>query len=403
MRVIVLGAGVIGVTTAYALASRGYTVTVIDRRPEVAAEASFANGGQLSYDFASPMGSPGVLRHLADYLLGRDEAFKIQLSFDPGFMLWGTKFLANCLSHNAQRNTEKLALLAQASEASLRRIIENTGIAFNHRKSGKLVLFDNINDFERAKWRAQDATQNDRELTVVTANDCRRLEPSLDSWGGAPIIGGLFAVNDEVGDARAFSEALGKVASDKFGVRFILGTDVNSILTLQGKACGVVTDKNEFEADAVVVCMGVNAARLLRPVKISAAIQPICGYSITAPATINAPKIAITDLGRKMVYSRIGGDLRVAGFADAGAHSDEFRRGRIVALTNRAMETFGTAADFASISSRWIGVRPSTPNSLPIVGASKVPGLYLNIGHGMFGWTLSAICAEQLVRSMAPR
>lgn len=397
MKIIVLGAGVVGVTTAYCLARHGCAVTVVDRRNELAAEASYANGGQLSYDFASPMGSPAVLRHLAEYLLGKDEAFKIRLSTDPVFLIWGARFLANCLPSMTRRNAERLARLARESEESLKRLISETRIAFDYRKAGKLILFDNADEFAAVATRVKGATASGRALEPLDKTGCLQLEPALDGWRGASIAGGLYTPNDEVGDARIFANAIGAIAREKYGVDFVLGKTVDEIQVRKGAARGVSLDGGDMEADAIVVCMGANAPRLLRPLGVAAPIQPIRGYSITAPVKPDAPQVAITDLGRKMVYSRIGANLRVAGFADAGAHSSDFAQKRIQTLVRRAQEALPDAADFSSISSKWVGVRPSTPNSLPIVGESKVRGLFLNIGHGMFGWTLSAACAEKLV------
>jgi len=396
VNVVVLGAGVVGVTTAYTLARRGFAVTVIDRRSELAAEASYANGGQLSYDFASPMGSPGVLRHLAGYILGTDEAFRIGLSADPAFMGWGARFLINCLPSHTRRNRETLARIAQRSEGALKDLIVETRVSFEHRAAGKLVLFDSGSDFASAARGARNARKNGRALEALDFDQCLRIEPALNDWRGAPIVGGLYAPHDEVGDARRFSNAIGVIAEEKFGVRFILGKTVDAIVTRNDVACAISIDGAEIDADVVVVCMGVNAPRLLRPLRVAAPIQPIRGYSITAPATPGAPEVAITDLGRKMVYSRIGDKLRIAGFADAGAHSRQFVERRMEKLLECAKQTLPRAAQFTEVSSKWIGVRPSTPNSLPIVGRTNIRGLYLNIGHGMFGWTLSAACARDV-------
>ncbi len=400
MRVVVLGAGVVGVTTAYALASRGCDVTVMERRSELAGEASFANGGQLSYDFASPTGSPGVLRHLADYLLGKDEAFKIGLSFDPAFLNWGARFLVNCTPGPARQNAEALARLAQRSDGAFKRVIRQAGVQFAHRKAGKLVLFNSEDDFKRAATRAEQAYKKGRALRPLDTSACLALEPALNCWRGSAIAGGLYAPNDDVGDARTFALSLGAAARDQFGVDFLLNTSVRAILARNNQVYGVAADDGDVAADAVVVCMGVNAPRLLRPLGVAAPVQPIRGYSITAPAAEGAPSIAITDLARKMVYSRIGENLRVAGFADAGAQRTDVAQRRTDLLLRRATEAFPGAADFSNVSSRWVGVRPSTPNSLPIVGETKVNRLFLNIGHGMFGWTLSAVCAEKIANDV---
>ena len=403
MDVIVLGAGVIGVTTAFKLAQRGCNVTVIERRQELAAEASFANGGQLSYDFASPMGSPQVLRHLVDYLTGRDEAFKIRLSVSAAQLGWGTQFLLNCLSARTRRNAERLSQLAHDAHDSMVRLTNEIGVQFAHRKAGKLVLYSIAEEFKTAVEAVSQNSSDLRKLEPLTAQECVNIEPALAGWGGSPVVGGLYAENDEVGDARVFANKIAAVAHQRFGVRFLLETAAQSIRVRNGNAVAVCTEDGEMNADAIVVCLGAGAPKLLQSVGLPAPVHPIFGYSISAPATTDTPDVAITDLARKMVYTRIGANTRIAGFADFGNLNAPEKEKRIDTLIMRAREGLPNAADYTKIQSRWVGMRPSTPNSLPLVGATRIPGLFLNIGHGMFGWTLSSICAERVTQAVAPQ
>lgn len=401
MRVLVLGAGVIGVTTAYQLALRGHEVTVIERRDALAAEASYANGGQLSYDFASPMASPSILRRLTDYVLGRDEAFQIKLSADPKFLRWGSRFIVNCAPAVARTNAKKLSALAHESYEALARVTKDTGIEFEHRKAGKLVLFDNAQDFAQAQQKLDQSVALVGTLKAVSADEALSIEPTLNQWRGRRVTGALYAPDDEVGDAHAFTNALANLLAKQYGVKFLLGKSVREIHVRRNHRLEVELDDGFVDANAVVVCLGVNSRRLLAPHGVSAPIWPIYGYSLTAPAGVEAPETAITDLGKKMVYSRIGDKLRVAGFADAAAAVPANSNDRLALLEKIARQTFPQAADFDAIASRWVGMRPSTPNSLPIVGPTRVKNLFVNIGHGMFGWTLSAVCAERVAASVS--
>ena len=396
MHIVVIGAGVVGVTTAYVLARDGHAVTVIERAPQTAMESSYANGGQLSFAFASPMGTPGLLTKSLGILAGRDPAFNLS----PGFLLrnlgWSARFAYACLPRPAQRYGRELLALTAASKSAFDRLAEETEIDFSRRCAGKLIIFET----RRALAAAQKGFMA-RGLSVdrLDRAGCVAIDARLDDVAG-PFAGGLWIADDEVGDAEHFSRQLADLSYKRFGVRYLFNESVDAITSEQSKVRVSTSNGREFESDAVVICTGAAGKQLLGQLGIDLPIVPVTGYSLTAPPGPAAPSVAITDADRKFVCSRIGDVVRIAGFADFGYPDDETRRQRIADLIRAARTRFPDAADYAHLISTWTGVRPATPTSLPIVGASRVPSVYLNMGHGMYGWTLSTATAEFLARKI---
>lgn len=401
MKIAIIGAGVVGVTTAYMLAKLGHQVTVIDREPRAAMESSFANGGQLSYGFASPMGSPGLLGKVPKILFGADLAFRLPSTLSFEFLLWSMKFLRHCQPAQSQADAAQLADLAQRSGRVFEKVLSDVNFEFGHRKANKLVLLKSTKDLETARSSlATETISMNRE--ALSWRECLRREPALEGYTGEA-AGGIWIEGDEVGDAAQFSEQMVKHCEQKFGVEFKFNADVTGISTSSaaGRTLTLSTDE-EHSYDTVVICTGVAGTNLLRTLDIRLPIYPVMGYSLTAPLGPNPPEVAVTDAGHKIVFSRIGELVRIAGFADFGIASEERRRQRVQDLIRTVRTLIPDVADYSRIESTWIGARPATPSSLPIVGASKAPGVYLNMGHGMFGWTLSAGAAQKLADTIGP-
>lgn len=401
MKIAIIGAGVVGVTTAYMLAKLGHQVTVIDREPRAAMESSFANGGQLSYGFASPMGSPSLLGKVPKILFGADLAFRLPSTLSLEFLLWSMKFLRHCQSGQSQADARQLAHLAQRSGRVFEQVLSDVNFEFGHRKANKLVLLKFAKDLETARSSlATETISMNRE--TLSWRECLRREPALEGYTGEA-AGGIWIEGDEVGDAARFSEQMVKHCEQKFGVEFKFNADVTGISTNSktGRTLTLSTDE-EHSYDTVVICTGVAGTNLLRTLDIRLPIYPVMGYSLTAPLGPNPPEVAVTDAGHKIVFSRIGELVRIAGFADFGIASEERRRQRVQDLIRTVRTLIPDVADYSRIESTWIGARPATPSSLPIVGASKAPGVYLNMGHGMFGWTLSAGAAQKLADTIGP-
>lgn len=401
MNIAVIGAGVVGVTTAYLLAKLGHEVTVFDREPGAAMESSYANGGQLSYGFASPMGSPSMIGKVPSILLGADPAFRLPSSLSLDFLKWSIQFLNHCRAGPSKRDAELLALAARRSGDVFKEIIADTEFEFGHRKANKLVLIKSQSDLEKAQ-RANDQLGRDVQKEILSWQSCLDREPSLEAYNGSA-AGGVWVQGDEVGDAARFSEKLVEQSHKSFGVKFRFNCDVGQINAKRHGLLEIALSSGEqIGFDKAVVCTGVAGTRLLKKLDIHLPIYPVMGYSLTAPIGERPPEVAVTDAGYKIVFSRIADQIRIAGFADFGIASEERRRERIQDLISTARKLIPEVADYSNIKSTWIGARPATPSSLPIVQSSKTPGVYLNMGHGMFGWTLSAGAAQSLADIIGP-
>ena len=396
MKIAIIGAGVVGVTTAFMLARAGHDVLVFDREPGIALESSYANGGQLSYGFASPMGSPSLIRKLPGIALGRDPAFRLPLPGSTGFVGWGTRFLRESLPARARRNAGELARLAARSGDLFKELVSEVAVEFGHRKAGKLVLVQSSNEVDAVR---QDPVTGKRALNW---DECVALEPALHGFASG-YAGGIWVQDDEVGDAARFSEGLAKHTEACFGGQFLFNRDVAGFeRSDQGGWQVQLSSGEQHGVDRVVVCTGTAGTALLRQHSIRLPIFPVVGYSLTAPLGSAPPSVAITDAAHKIVISRIADQIRIAGFADFGTASEERRRQRVQQLINTARAIAPDVAEWSAIRSTWVGARPATPSSLPIVKETKVPGLYLNMGHGMFGWTLSAAAASRITEMIGP-
>ena len=401
MKISVIGAGVVGVTTAYKLAKQGHEVRVFDREPGAAMESSFANGGQLSYGFASPMGSPSLISKMPSILVGADPAFRLPSVFTAEFLSWSIQFLNHCLPGASKKDAAELSNLAAASGLVFHEILQDVSLSFGHRKASKLVLMKTEADVEKAR-KSQSNRDGGAQKRVLDWQECLRVEPALNQYTGA-CEGGVWVEHDEVGDAASFSEQLVDHCRRELGVQFHFNADVAKIINgPSGVKAVALSSGDEHACDAVIVCTGVAGKKLLKDLDIKLPIYPVMGYSLTAPIGEQPPEVAITDAGYKIVFSRIGEHIRIAGFADFGIASEERRRQRIQELIQTSRALVPDIADYSSIKSTWIGARPATPSSLPIVRAAKTPGVYLNMGHGMFGWTLSAGAAQTLSDLIGP-
>ncbi len=401
MKVAIIGAGVGGVTTAYMLAKHGHDVTVFDREPAAAMESSFANGGQLSYGFASPMGTPALVGKIPGILLGSDPAFRLPSAINLEFLAWSMKFLGRCRSGASQKDAAELARLAERSGAVFQEILKETELDFGHRKASKLVLIKSKSEFEKL-YSSLSSDNNSAGKRVMPFEECVELEPTLQYYTGQA-EGGVWVSGDEVGDAARFSEQIVDLSTQKYGVNYQFNANVMSVIPNGSNGHEIVLSSEErFVCDSVIFCTGVAGTKLFHQLKIKLPIYPVMGYSVTAPIGPHAPKVAVTDSGYKIVFSQIGDQIRIAGFADFGIASEERRRQRVQELINTSRRMIPDVADYSRISSTWIGARPATPNSLPIVGATKTRGVYLNMGHGMFGWTLSAGAAQKLADLIGP-
>ncbi len=392
--VFVLGAGVVGMTTAYALASRGHKVTVIDAGSAPAERgASFGNGAQLSYAFTDALASPSLVANLPKYLLGRDPAFRLTPTLSPKFCGWSLRFLANSSRASFERNTIEVLKLAMESRRAFADL--SSKFHFDHRSTGKLNLYSSHVALRNAEALARLKNRHGADQKILTPDEAIEREPALAGYGHG-FVGALWSPFDEAGDSRLFCQNIHRLLQSDYGVKFKFDTEIKSLKSRDEKINAIVTSGGEFECERAVIALGVWSAAIAKSSGIRLPIWPMQGYSLTVPATSMAPSSSITDTTHKVVFCKIGDRLRIAGLADIGDSRATFRPDRFQTLLETARGIFPHAGDYNADLNPWTGLRPMTPNSQPIVGASKVAGLFLNCGHGSLGWTLSMATALRL-------
>jgi D-amino-acid dehydrogenase len=368
MRIAVLGAGVIGVTTAWYLRQEGHEVQVIDRREGPGLETSFANGGQISADHAAPWAGPGVPLQALKWMLHEDAPLLFRLRADPAQWRWGLEFLRNCTAARFRVNSARLQRLGQYSRAQLQALRKETGLLYDQVARGILVLHTGDRPFQPG-WK--------------TPDECVALEPAVASLKNR-LVGGDYYPGDESGDAYKFTAGLAKLCEAK-GVDFRFGVSLERFFIEKGKIASP-----QVKADAFVVALGSYSPLLTRPLGIHLPVYPLKGYSVTMPVKNPAAAwtVSLSDEAHKLVLSRLGDRLRIAGTAELNGYNTEINKVRCEAIVKRVMELFPDAGD-TSKATYWAGLRPATPSNLPCVGPTKYPNLFLNTGHGTLGWTLA--------------
>ncbi len=400
MHVVVLGAGVAGVTSAYFLAMRGCDVTLVDRAAGPASGTSFANGGQLSYSFTDALARPSFLPKIPGLLLGRDPAIRVRLLSRPPLVRWGLSFLGQCTPRRARDNTVHVLRLALRSAERLRDIREHTGVEFAHAGGGKLVLLPEGSDLRTFRETAELKRSFGCETTLLGMREAEALEPALDGFTGR-YAAAIFSARDEVGDARAFAAGLTDWLVAQRSLQTQFSVTATGLRLDGGRVRAVLTDRGPLAADAVVVCLGASSPALLEPLGVPAPVYPVRGYSLTLPCGPRAPAISITDLGRRLLFCPLAGRMRVSGFADFLGDDHDLDAERIGALKRMAAETAPAAADFsAADSAGWAGNRPMTPDGRPLTGSTRVRGLFVNCGHGTLGWTLAAATGHDVAEAV---
>lgn len=399
MHVVVIGAGVIGVTTAYYLSQLGCQVTVVDREADVADGASFGNAGQLAYSYADALANPAFLARIPGIIGGRDLGCRVKTH--AGLLPWGLRFLSECRPGKARENTIAVLKMALRSEQLLRELRQRLPFDFSHRPAGKLVLLASEEAVQKARTGAALKRSHGCETEILTPQAAIEKEPALADMP-VNFLAAAYSRQDSVGDSRRFTIGMRHMLEKSGNVRFRLGTNVKRLVEEKGRMQYAELDEGELAADAVVVCSGAWSGQLLKSVNINPHIYPVRGYSVTLPAGSAAPAMSITVLHKKTVFSRINGKLRIAGFADFLGFNDSTDPRRTAELLDVAHDIAPLAADYgADQQQHWGGFRPMTPNGRPLVGPSKIDRLFLNTGHGMLGWTLACASSHDVAHAVA--
>jgi D-amino-acid dehydrogenase len=390
VKIIVLGAGVVGVAGAWYLAAAGHEVTVIERREAAGLETSFANGGQVSAGHAEPWAKPGAVPQILKWL-GREDA---PLLFRPRASWaqweWGLRFLRECLPGRFERHSRTLAGLARYSRECLRALRAGLELRYDHLERGILQFATSRRDFDAMAAHAEAMRALGVHREVKSAAECLELEPAL-KHSTDPVAGGVYDANDESGDACRFTQELARIAASR-GVVFRFGAAVEAI-EASGRAIEAIRLQSErATADAYVMSLGSYSPLLLAPLGIHIPVYPLKGYSITLPLgpaeLAAAPTVSLTDEAFKLAISRLGNRLRAAGTAELTGYDTAVNSVRCAAIARRIRDLFPALGGITTVEN-WAGLRPSTPNNVPVIGRTRFRNLYLNTGHGTLGWTLA--------------
>jgi D-amino-acid dehydrogenase len=393
-RVVVIGGGVIGVSTGAAIAARGLKVTVMERAETLGGGATARNGGQLSYSYTDALATPAILRDLPGLLAGLDPAFRVRVRLTPQFLTWIFRFLGNCTASRFTENTRavlRLALWSRLALMDLRRRYPD--LTFHHGSSGKLHLYDDAAKLQGAATSIPLKNQLGCEQRVLSRDETLAIEPAL-AGSGRPFVGAIYSPLDEAGDPQAFTQSLATIASRDYRMDIMPRTVAERFIVERGRIRAVETSRGPIEGDVFVLTTGPDVPTLARTAGLRVPVAPMKGYSITLPATQEAPVISITDTRAKIVFCRLGEQLRIAGMAELGRLNASIDARRIDLLLNAARDRLPMAAHWREDPHPWAGLRPMTPDCRPIIGATGIANLFLNCGHGMLGWTLACGSAE---------
>jgi D-amino-acid dehydrogenase len=400
MKVLVMGAGVIGVTTSYYLAKAGFDVTVLDRQPGPGLETSFANAGEVSPGYASPWAGPGVPVKAVRWILDRYGPLVVRPQADPAMWRWLIQMLRNCTSARYAVNKARMVGIAEYSRDCLRALRADIGITYDERSQGTLQLFRKQSQLDAIGGDVDILRQYNVPFEVLDREGCVRAEPGLAAVRDS-FVGGLRLPDDETGDCQMFTERLEKVATE-LGVRFVYDTTVKAIDVAGGCVAQVTTDNGVFSADKYVVALGSFSPLLLRPLGIDIPVYPVKGYSITVPIIDEAasPQSTVMDETYKVAITRLGDRIRVGGTAEVGDYKVRLLQGRRAPLDRSLSDLFPKGGDL-SRSTFWSGLRPMTPDGPPVIGPARFDNLFLNTGHGTLGWTMACGAARIVVDQIA--
>lgn len=393
VKIVILGGGVIGVSTAYYLAGAGHQVTVIERQPGVGLETSFANAGEISPGYSAPWAAPGLPIKAIKWLFMHFRPLVIRPRPDPAMILWGLALLRNCTAARYERNKARMLALAQYSRDCLEQLRTDTNIQYDQRMKGTLQLFRTQKQLDGTEADIAVLKRFNVAYEVLDRAGCIAVEPAL-AHVPEKIVGGLRLVGDETGDCFMFTKVLATLAKQR-GVEFLFGHTIDG---LEQNASGIAavrvtgpTGATRITGDAYVMAMGSYSPLLARQLGLRLPVYPVKGYSLTLPISDEggAPQSTVMDETFKVAVTRLGNRVRVGGTAELTGYNLKLRESRRQTLNHVVTDLFPRAGD-VNKASFWTGLRPMTPDGPPVIGKSGIANLWFNTGHGTLGWTMAA-------------
>lgn len=402
MRIVILGAGVIGVTSAWYLRQAGHEVVVIDRQAGPALETSFANAGEISPGYASPWAAPGIPAKAVKWLFMEHAPLILRPQLDLAMLRWLVAMLGNCNARDYAVNKARMVRLAEYSRDKLIELRGSTGITYDERMQGTLQLFREEKQLAGIDKDIAVLKADGVAYEVLDRAGCIAAEPGL-AGSNEPLAGGLRLPGDETGDCFKFTNALAQMAADA-GVEFRMGTAIKRLVRQGDRISGVDTDAGPITGDAYLVAMGSFSPRVVGPLGLKLPVYPVKGYSITVPIVdpARAPVSTLLDESYKVAITRLGDRIRVGGMAEISGFNNDLPEARRATLEYSLGSLFPGAGDTAR-ASFWSGLRPMTPDSTPVVGPTKFDNLFLNTGHGTLGWTMACGSAAVIADLMSGR
>nr|WP_217273884.1 D-amino acid dehydrogenase [Vibrio coralliilyticus] len=395
VKVVILGSGVVGLTSAWYLSQAGCQVTVIDRQPRAAEETSFANAGQISYGYSSPWAAPGVPLKAMKWLLEEHAPLKIKPSLSPELLHWASQMLKNCQLDRYRINKARMLAIANRSRECLAQLNQQYDLNYQGRTQGTLQIFRNHKQLEAVEKDIALLEESGTRYQLLDAKECLLQEPGLANIQGT-LTGGLYLPDDETGDCYLFCQQLQAMAENA-GVEFLFNTEIQRLNVQGNQVTSVATSQGEIEADKFVVAMGSYSKKLLEQIGIDIPLYPVKGYSLTLPV-INrdfAPQSTIMDETYKVAVTRFENRIRVAGTAELAGFDPALPDKRLATLNHVVANLFPQGTDLTQ-AEYWTGFRPMTPDGTPIIGETKIENLFTNTGHGTLGWTMACGSADIL-------
>ena len=410
MKVLVLGSGLLGVSSAYYLSQLGHDVTVVDRQANPAAETSFANGGQISVSHAEPWANPSAPLKVLQWLGKEDAPLLFRIRADMRQWMWGLQFMRECTPARTRYNIAQIVRLGTYSRDMLQELRRATGLHYDQRTQGILHFYTSQKEFEAAEGPAAQMRELGCDRRVVSADEAVKLEPALKHIR-PQLAGATYTAEDESGDANQFARELVNLCKTA-GVKFLMSHTITALREASGQIDHIEATDGEgrfqkLKSDSYVLAMGSLSPIYATPLGINLPIYPAKGYSVTMPVkdASMAHQVSLTDDEYKLVFSRLtpkegdprGDRLRIAGTAEFNGYDRDLNRVRCEAIVRRVEQLFPGAGD-ASQASYWTGLRPATPSNVPIIGKSKIPNLFMNTGHGTLGWTHACGSGKSIAR-----